>query len=106
MSNRRQYILEATTSAVSWTIDAKDSFDIKRVVLKFDSGPSSAGNIVVTLDADEGSAYDAVLRTIDPVGYTSISIENLDGVINEDTILISYANPDSRSITGLATIEI
>ncbi len=106
MKNRRQHILEATTSAVSWTINANDDFDIKRLVLKFDSGPSSAGNIVVTLDANEGSAFDTVLRTIDPVGYTSISVENLDGVINDDTILISYANPDGRSITGLATIEI
>ncbi len=106
MPNRRQYILEATTSAVSWTINANDDFDIKRLVLKLSAGPSSAGNIVITLDANEGSAFDTVLRTIDPVGYTSISVENLDGVKNNDKILVTYTNPDSRSITGLATVEI
>ena len=102
------HTLAATTSAVAWTIKAGDHFDVKRIGMKISSAPTSAGSITVTLDSNAGAAYDHVLRTVDPVAAsaTSVVFEEILGLTNGDALLIEYANPDSRTITGTAITEV
>ena len=104
----RELILASTTSAVDWTIKEGDSFSIKRISINIGVAATSAGSITITLDSAEGAAYDTVLRTIDPVATaaTSVVLEDIEGLANGDAIVVAYANPDSRTITGTATTEL
>lgn len=102
----RQQTQPATTSAVAWTIDFMDDFLPLLVTLKFDSAPVSAGSITMKLDADAGADFDTVLASVDPVGSMSIAFQDLPGIQSGDKILVEYANPDSRSITGTCTADV
>jgi hypothetical protein len=90
---------------IAWDISVGDAFDVLRITIKFDSAPTSAGNITIKIDASEGSNYDAILRTINPVGKTSVVEEDIKGFINGDAVRVDYANPDSRTIYSTANIE-
>lgn len=105
---RRKHELEATTSAVSWTIAEGDEFDITVVALKFDAAPTTSENVILTLDSSLGSAYDTVLRVVDPsvTSSTDIVIEDLPLFASGDKLLVEYTNTDGNSITGHAVTEI
>lgn len=100
------YELEATTSAVSWSIGTDDAFDCHRITLKFSVAPTTAEDVTVTLDSPLGSAYDAVIRRVDPVGATVVSIEKIGGIPRQSRLVVAYTNTDSRTITGSAVCEI
>lgn len=104
--NRRVHTQAATSTAVAWTFYESDDFDVLRITLKFDAAPTTSENITVTLDSAQGAAYDTVLRTEDPVGVTSVSFEDIKGLANGDKIVVAYANTDTNSITGTATVEV
>jgi hypothetical protein len=95
-----------TTGAIAFTIDGHDDFDLPIVTMQFDSAPSSAGNITLTHDSAEGSDYDAVLETINPVGHSSVAVYGLKGFANGDKVVIAYANPDNRDWFIAATIDL
>ena len=100
----RKQSLASTTSAVAWAITYGDDFQTHAITLSINTAPTSAGNITVHLNGATGP----VLRTIDPVSTsaTSVSIENLPGVANGDNLYVKYANPDNRTITGIAVADI
>ena len=104
--NRRAHLQTVTSTAVAWTFYEADDFDCKRITLYFDAAPVAEENITVTLDSAQGAAYDTVLRTYDPVGQTSVSLENIDGLLVGDKLLVSYANTNTNAITGVAILEI
>jgi len=95
--NRSLVTATGTTGAISVTVDGGDDFDLMYISIKFDSAPTSAGNITVSLDAETGSNYDAVWQTINPVGSTSVKIDKIEGLQHGDKMLIEYANPDNRN---------
>ncbi len=102
----RQPALEATTGAISWTIWQADDFDVKRITLKFASAPSAIENINITIVSKLGTAFNTRIRSYDPNGLTDISMECIDGIMDGDKILLEYANTDSISVTGTATLEL
>ena len=102
--------LEATTSAVAWTIyDSADSeniddFDVVRITLTLGAAPTSAGSCLLNIDSVEGVTFDATLRSVDAIGATSIVFENVKGIDKGSKVVVSYANPNNVSITGTGTI--
>jgi len=106
MTITRQQIQEATAVAVAWTISEGDSIDITRLHLVFASAPTTAGNITLTVVSAAGAAYDTVVQSINPVGKTDISISDICGLSNGDSLLVSYANADTISIVGVANVEL
>jgi hypothetical protein len=103
---RREHTLAATTAAISWTIYEADDFNVPRIDLVFTTAPSSVGLVTVTKKAAAGSAYDAIVSTVDPVGQTALSIDTLHGFVSGDKLLLEYLNPDAVSITGTASVEL
>jgi len=106
MTTRRSHALEATTSAVSWTIYEGDAFNIPRIDLVFATAPSSAGTVTITKDSVLGDDFDTTIRSSSAVGVTDMSFEGLHGFVNGDKIILTYDNPDNVSITGSASVEL
>lgn len=102
----RQQIQAATAVAVAWTISEGDSIDITRLHLVFASAPTTAGNITLTVVSAAGATYNTVIQVINPVGKTDISISDICGLSNGDSLLVSYANADTISIVGVANVEL
>lgn len=102
----RQHIQTATAIAVAWSISEGDSIDITRLHLVLASAPTTAGNITLTVVSAAGSAYNTVIQSINPVGKTDISISDICGLSNGDSLLVSYANADTISIVGVANVEL
>jgi hypothetical protein len=103
---RRAHSLAATTGAVSWTFYEADDFNVPRIDIDFDTAPTSAGLLTVSKDSVLGAAFDTVIRVINPVGETSVHFEGIYGLVNGDKIVVTYDNPDSREVTGSASIEL
>jgi hypothetical protein len=84
-----------------------DNFDCKRVDVVFNIAPALAGSVTVTKkNATLGSTYDCVVRSSDAVGVTSISIEDIDGFVKGDKLYIDYANPNDRTVSITAILEL
>ena len=101
----RTPILEATTSAVAWTIDPLADFDINFVSLIFASAPTVTENVTVTFKSKNGTAYDTLRRSINVKGKTTLSIEDIGGMEHGDSLLIEFANTDGISITGVSSFR-
>jgi hypothetical protein len=93
-------------AAIAFSIEPADDFDVPLITIKLSSAPTSAGSITVSLDAEAGANYDAVLATVNPIGKTSIVFEDLIGFQNGDKVLVEYANPDSRTYYATANYEL
>jgi len=100
-----QQKLAPTTGAVAWTIYIADRFDVDRIDIHLDVAPTSAGDITITKDAAAGAAYDTVMHEFTAVGETDHAVENLKGFVSGDKVLVEYANPDSRTISGTANVS-
>jgi hypothetical protein len=107
-----------TTGAVAWTITVNDPVDCMSITINFDTAPTSAGSITVTRDDAAGSDYDTVLVSVNPVGSTDVVIKDVDKLLGKmdaidgvrakttpDQLLVSYANPDNRTIFATANME-
>ena len=92
-----------TTGAfeLSYTLGADEN--IEQYLLNINTAPTSAGSITVTLDSREGAEYDTVLYTADPVAESLVDLRVIDDMrfATGDTFIISYANPDNRTVAGL-----
>jgi hypothetical protein len=98
----RSQTLAATTGAIDWDIFEGDNFDVHRVDLVFVSAPSTAGVITVTKDSVHGSAFDAILQEVNPVGLKTVTIDPIPSMLFGDKVNITYSNPDGISVTGVA----
>lgn len=98
---------DSDTAAVAFTINPNASFDLERLSLQFDSTPTSAGLVTVTLKSDSDAGLATVLRSANPVGaaYPSVIIEGIRGIPAGYYLLVEYANPDSRTVTSIATLK-
>jgi len=104
--SRRTHTQAATSIALAWTFYEADGFDVPRIDVDFDAAPTSAGLLTVKKDSGQGAAYDTIIRSTNPVGKTSVHFEGLYGFVDGDKILVEYANPDTVSITGTASVEL
>lgn len=79
------------------------------------AAPTTAENIVITLDSAAGAGYDVPLRTVDPSTFGggfhkwiwNAADELGDGLILSETdhVAITYANTDDLAIGVVLTLE-
>jgi hypothetical protein len=105
-SRYRTYRTQVTSGALSWDIDPKDDFDLKRLTVSFDTAPAALENVILTLDSQHGTAYDCTLTTVDPNSVTSISIEGVCAIANGDKINVGYLNTGNHTVSVVATVEL
>jgi hypothetical protein len=86
--------IAATHTATGWE-------EVLSVTLHFSSAPTTSENLTITLDANDGAAYDTLLYSIDP---SASSVTDLvwfpDGTLvmeNGDAIDVAYTNTDTRT---------
>ncbi len=106
MQQVRKQLLQATTSAVSWTVTVGDDFDPLRITLNFATAPTTSEDITIKVDALEGSTFDEFIWTQDAAGKTTIMFTDIPPLNNGDKFLIEYPNTDAVSITGAFTFQI
>ena len=93
-------VTNATGSAAIATSTAVSAdFRLVAVTCHFSAAPSTSENFTVSLDANDGSAYDTTLLSVDPSadGVTDISWEPDTDLYFEsgDEIAVAYANTDT-----------
>ena len=94
--------LTVQTGTVSWALGPNAHFDIARLSIFLSAAPTVTEYITISLDSHLGSAYDHVLRVINPKGCTSVVEENIDGLHQGDKLLVEFANSEANTIYGLA----
>jgi hypothetical protein len=114
-------ITDETTVGTAQTINMTDVFgEAKRLVsvtFNWTAGvaPTTAENIVVTLDSCKGAAYDVPLRIVDPSTFGGGFYDWIwnpndtlgDRLIlsKDDHISVTYANTDDLAIGVVLTME-
>ena len=78
-------------------------FYLENVTISLNSTSTTTGSpIVVTLDAQAGTAYDVVLVSIDPASHPALTdfVYTPDSpllCVSGDQIKVEYSNPDSKT---------
>jgi len=102
----RESKLEATTGAISWTINEGDNFYLKSITLNFATAPTSRDVLSITQKSTHGTTFDSIIKYIVPKGDFNLLVEDVTEIINGDSILVEYTNTDAVSITGLAIVTL
>jgi hypothetical protein len=90
-------------AAINLTTAEIGPFELVEVTIHFNIAPAAAGNVLVTLNANDGAAYDTVLLTLDPSTYlggvTDIAWKPESRFFFEtgDQIVVTYANTNTRT---------
>ena len=79
------------------------AFYLENVTISFASAPTNPGDILVTLDSDEGPGYDVVLAKLDPSATPSIQDfiyipESPLLCVAGDQIVVTYTQQSSNNI--------
>lgn len=87
----------ASTLAATTALAAE--FKLIQITIKFSAAPTTSENLTITLNANDGSAYDTILLSTDPsvTSATDIVFE-LDGYSDfeaGDEIKVDFANTDT-----------
>ena len=90
------------TGSISITTDEEGRFKLVMVTVGFNVKPSTSEEVVLTLDAQEGSAYDSVLRTANPSEGEGtgdvLMVGDLDLIFAQgDALTLTFNNTDSRT---------
>ena len=93
------------SGAIATSISVASDFDVPLITIKLSAAPTSAGSITVSFDAQTGANYDTELKSVSPVGSTSIFIEDLKGFEEGDAVKVEYSNPDGVTWYLTANIE-
>lgn len=85
-------------------------FRLLRIEAHWDAAPSDSEAFTVTLDAGDGSGYDALLDSVDPSVGSQTDLVFTYGVGYEferdDEIDIAYANTGTDTISGRYVYEL
>ena len=89
---------EGVPVELDWTVSVAGMW--YAAMLKFDTAPTTAGDVQVIFKSGNGSDYDTILLTKDANGETDLFLApTLEVPINNgDKITVAYANPDDRTI--------
>jgi hypothetical protein len=89
------------SAAIATSTSLSAAFRLSSVTLLFNTAPTTSENFTVTLNANDGSAYDAVLYTEDPSATSATSLVFIpDGDLvfeSGDELDVAYTNTDSRT---------
>ena len=95
--------------AIAMSFGPAYHFYLHSIILHFDSAPTTAGDLVITIHPIEGVAYNTTLVLFDP------SVSSITDMVyqpnipllckNGDTISVAYANPDGKTY-GIRSVVI
>ncbi len=105
-----EVVVNATGSgAIAATTASTKAFKLKSVTCHLDAGPTTSEDLTVTLDALDGSAYDTVLKRVDPSLVAAQDIVYLpdgDSLFEAgDQIAVDYTNTDGATFGLRIVIE-
>lgn len=106
MQKVRKQLLQATISAVSWTVTVGDDFDPLRITLNFATAPTTSEDVTLTIDAATDATFDELLIAKNAAGQTSLVFTDIPPLHNGDKFRIEYTNTDAVSVTGAFTFQI
>jgi len=88
----------AATGAIALTVDPGRAWQLEEIRVHL-SAAGGAGNLTVTLDANAGSAYDAVILTQDMTAMTDLVYAPERPLVFEsgDKLVIAWANASNRT---------
>jgi hypothetical protein len=90
-------------AAINLTTAEIDAFELVAVTVHFSAAPTTSQNLLVTLNAADGSAYDTALLTVNPSTYlggvTDIAWKPEARFFFEagDQVVVTFANTDTRT---------
>jgi hypothetical protein len=90
-------------AAINLTTAEIDAFELVAVTIHFAVAPHTSENLVVTLNAADGAAYDTVLLTVNPSTYlggvTDIAWKPESRFFFEpgDQVVVTYPNTDTHT---------
>jgi len=94
-------VLSGTGSgALSFTSSIAAEWRLESFTILFDSAPTTSEDLTLTIDATDGSAYDAVIFSSDPSVGSKTSLYWAVGGLNfeaGDEIKLSYTNTDANT---------
>jgi hypothetical protein len=104
-ADAKMHLVYTDTSAValSSSCAAQDVLIVKQVTIHFSAAPTTSENLVFTLDANAGAAYDTVVYTVDPSVSSMTDLVWIpdDGalvLVAGDALDITYTNTDTGTI--------
>lgn len=87
------------SAAINTTTAVANHFKLSSVTVHFGAAPTTSQNFVVTLDANDGAAYDTVLFSRDPSATSAtdmVFIPDTDLLFeNGDEIVVTFTNTDT-----------
>jgi|TARA_Y100000310_G_scaffold140352_2_gene139788 hypothetical protein len=87
--------------AIATSTTIADNFRLVGITVNFDAAPTTSENLTVTLNANDGAAYDTVLFSIDPSATSATDIVYIPDkeLIFEsgDEIDVAFANTDTNT---------
>lgn len=97
-------VTEATGAvAINTTTAVADNFKLESITVHFGAAPTTSEDLVVTLDAADGAAYDTVLARVDP-SVDSLTDITFHGGLDfpghfesGDEIVVTYTNTDTET---------
>jgi hypothetical protein len=101
---KNNIIIAAATGsgAISTTFAPSRAFVLYGFTLRYSSNPVTSENLVLTLDAKDGTAYDTILYSMDPSASAARDIlwQPEGGPLpfeNGDGVKITFTNTDART---------
>ena len=105
MSNYRKEKLTTTTSAVAWNLTVAEDVQVRSIMIKFASVPSTSEDVKVWLKSADGTEYDTLLASLDN-NVASLVFQDLPVIDAEDYIQVTYTNTDGIATSGTALVEL
>ena len=97
------------TGAVALSTTETGRFKLVRATIKLNTIPSTSEDAILTLNANDGAAYDAVIRRVNPSAGTNtgdVEFEGDDQIFEPgDQLDLSLTNTDARTYGALIVTE-
>jgi len=94
---------QVTSGALSYTTNFSNRWRLVSVTVRWNTAPTTSGNLTITTDDTAGSAYDTVLYSQDPSSTSATSVSFIpegDLLFEKNTeIVIAHSNTDNRTIS-------
>ena len=102
-SNRYHRVAEEVNAAVDVAWQPQKRGAAIRVLVTFDTAPTTAGDVEVIFDSADGDNYDTVVENDDPSasgGVTDLVFlsENAIPLLEGDAVRVKYTNADTRRV--------
>jgi len=93
-------LLVTGAGAISTTTTALTSeVELCAILIHVSAAPVTAENLVISLDAIDGAAYDTVLATVAMAGVTDLAVTDIGIPLHiGDALKVTWTNTDARTV--------